>query len=366
MQRETCDRLIDALSLRGGGLAAVRGKEFYALLDELFTEEEGELASRMPLGLASAEDIAKAAGRATEDVAELLERMADKGLVISSDKGGIRRYNLPPLVPGIFEFQFMKGEVSDRTRRMARLFEDYFKATWKDQSARRGASLPFARVIPVEKEIAPGVNVYPYEQLSEYIKKTEHIAVSTCYCRHHGELLGRPCDKPKDVCLSFGPSAKFNAERGFGRLISKQEAMEILDRSEEAGLVHCSSNTSKYIDFICNCCICHCGILQTLKESRSHAFGAVSGFIVEVDGDRCVGCETCVGRCPMGALAMAGETVQRNASQCIGCGLCVSSCPSEALSLASREGGEPPPRDYKELMMRMMARTGGQRSTAPR
>ncbi|MCL0057399.1 hypothetical protein M1N50_03685 [Dehalococcoidia bacterium] len=61
----------------------------------------------------------------------------------------------------------------------------------------------FARVISVEAEIPAGVEIHPYDRVSEYVSMADYIAVSVCYCRHRGELLGRPCDKPKEVCLIF-------------------------------------------------------------------------------------------------------------------------------------------------------------------
>jgi ferredoxin len=355
MKNEVYDRLIDSLTLRGGAVFPQKTPEFRALLEELFTEEEADLAGFMPMGSVPAAKIAAAAERPVDPVTATLERMADKGLVVVTERQGVKRYTIPPLVPGVFEHQFMKGTSTERDVKLARLFEDCFEALRRAPGGRVGPSVPFARVIPVEREIRAGLDVHPYEKVSAYIDAAEHIAVSACYCRHHGELVGDPCDKPKDVCLSFGPSAKFFAERGFGRLISKEEAQGVLDVSEEAGLVHCSSNTSAYIDFICNCCLCHCGILKSVKDSQRVSMSATSGYIVEVDRDSCVGCETCVDRCPMEALAMEDGVVARDAAGCIGCGLCVSSCPTEALGMVSRSAHAAPPQDRRELMAGMMA-----------
>lgn len=349
MRQEIHERLIDSLNKRGGAIVALKCGELYELLEALFNPEEAELVSKMPAGFSPVEGIAQEAGKSLGEMAPLLEGMADKGLVLSMEKGGVKVYSSLPLLPGMFEFQFMKGEVSQRTKKLARLFEDYFEAVRKAPPSVKASSVPFARVIPVEKDIRTGIEVFPYEKASEYIHSADFISVSTCYCRHHGELLGNPCDKPKEVCLSLGPSARFIAEKGFGRLISKEEARRILDRSEEAGLVHCSSNTSKYIDFICNCCGCHCGILQSITDTRMPTLGATSSFIVEVDQENCIGCEACLARCQMEALSMKDEVVQRDGLRCIGCGLCVSVCPSEALKMITRAERHIPPRDHREL-----------------
>jgi ferredoxin len=149
--------------------------------------------------------------------------------------------------------------------------------------------------------------------------------------------------------MAFGPNAKFAEERGYGRLVSKEEALQVLDDAEKAGLVHMSSNTSKYIDFICNCCPCHCGIMKSLLEMDMPSLGAVSSFRLKIDEEACIGCGDCVERCPMGALEVEDELVRVDLRRCIGCGLCNSACPSEALSMEPREDAPTPPWDHQAL-----------------
>ena len=355
MAERVYEELTDALSLRGGTLPVLKCKEFFALLEELFTPEEAELAARMAIGPVTVERFAREIARSdTEKVESVLESLADKGIVFTIERDGFRSYTLMPIIPGIFEMQFMKGEVSEHTRKLARLFDDYFVVASgmvrKQVEAASGGSagFPFARVITVEQEMPVDVTIHPYDRVSTYIDQAEYIAVSVCYCRHHGELLGHPCDKPKDVCMTFGLQAQYVAERGFGRSISKEEAKQVLDRCEEAGLIHCSSNTSQYVNFICNCCECHCGIIRSIK-SGIIPMGAVSSFIVMVDEHECSGCGSCVDRCQMEALSLNGDAVVRDAERCIGCGLCISVCPTEALKLELRKGALVPPQDQPEL-----------------
>jgi Na+-translocating ferredoxin:NAD+ oxidoreductase subunit B len=361
MAESAYEGLTDALRLRGGTLPVLKCGEFLTLLEELFTPEEAEVATKMPVGPVTAEQLTQAAsGKDAAQVGRILEALANKGIVFSAEKDGARVYTLMPVIPGIFEMQFMKGEVNEHTRKLARLFDDYFAvatsvATKQAKSASGGkAGFPFARVIAVEQEIPAGVTVHSYDRVSEYIDEAEHISVSVCYCRHHGELLGDPCEKPNDVCMTFGRQAKYVAERGFGRPISKEEAREVLDRSEEAGLIHCSSNTSEYVSFICNCCSCHCGIIRSVK-SGIIPMGAVSSFIVTVDEDECSGCGSCVDRCQMEALTLDGDSVVRDAGRCIGCGLCISVCPSEALRMELRAGALVPPQNQRALRQSMIS-----------
>ena len=135
MTEAVYEKLADKLSSIGGALPALKCREFFDLVEELFTPEEAELAIKMPPNTVSADILAKDIDGDAKEVERLLETMIDKGLVLSRDHGEVRFYNLMVLVPGIFEMQFMKGEVNDRTRKLARLFEDYFNAVMQPSAA---------------------------------------------------------------------------------------------------------------------------------------------------------------------------------------------------------------------------------------
>jgi electron transport complex protein RnfB len=355
MRKNAYSRLMDSLNLRGGSVMPIDCKEFHDLIEELFDPEEALLFAAMPLGPAPADRIAKEAERNPDETEVLLERMADKGLIMYKHKGGEKTYATLPLVPGIFEFQFLKGESGQRDKRLAALFEAFFEVMRNlPPSDTKVPSFPFARIVPVEEEIPANTRIFPFEQVSEYINTAEYISVSTCYCRHHGDLIGHGCNKPKDVCLSLGPSAKFIIEKGFGRLVSREEAKGILQLSEDAGLVHIVSNTSKYIDFICNCCVCHCGILKSVKNLQTN-YGISSNYIVAVDQESCQGCKLCIERCPVEAFSMNDDVAERDPEKCIGCGLCVSTCPSESLEMVLRSDRRTPPSNNSELMASIVA-----------
>ena len=355
------EKVADAVNMRTG-YPCMKGPELYAILKFLYTPEEAEFATKMPLIPLSAEALAQEIGGSPDSVKRLVEGMADKALVFTDDSEAVRKYVLVPLLPGTFEVHFMRGGTDDKTRALAKLFQDYFAAVEKARKKGPRSALgkgytavPFSRVISVEEEIPAGITIHPYDKVSKYIADSDLISIGTCYCRHFGELTGNPCTKPKDNCFSFGFQAKFMLERGFNRPVTKEEARRILDEAEAAGLVHCSSNTTESIHFICNCCTCHCGIMESIKTAGAIHACAESSFIMRIDEDACIGCGDCVDRCQTAALSLQDDKVVQAVERCIGCGLCVTSCPSGALKLAPRENAPVPPATIQELSMAMIA-----------
>jgi predicted transcriptional regulator len=214
MTREVYDRLAEALNNRSMAYPSVPCEEFYALAAELFTPNQAEIASSMPIDPVSAKELA--AKMKVQDVARLarqLDEMADLGLVRVKERAGERLYELMPLVPGIIELQFMHGRADERTSHLAHLFKSYGKAVKSippPAPAPATAEKPKVRTIVVKQEIHGKTTVLPYEEVMRLIDRTEYIAAGTCVCRHQGDLLDRPCDKPKDnLCMIFGPSAHF-------------------------------------------------------------------------------------------------------------------------------------------------------------
>jgi len=343
MTREVYNKLAEALNTRSVAYLSIPCEEFYALAEELFTLEQAEIASNMPVNPVSTEELA--AKTKTSDVARLrkqLDEMADRGLVRVKEKAGKRLYELMPLVPGIIELQFMHGRTDERTQHLAQLFKSYGKAVKNmplPAPAPPATGKPKARTIVVKQEIHAKTTVLPYEEVMKLIDKTEYIAAGTCVCRHQGDLLDRPCDKPKDnLCMIFGPSAQFAQSYGFVNLISREEARQRIDEAEKAGLVHNYANSQdRYIDLLCNCCGCHCFILRAAKRSPLPSQFVIANWVINIDDDDCVGCGACIDRCWMEALKMDGDLAVRDFNRCIGCGICRYVCPSDAMKLIPRE-----------------------------
>jgi ferredoxin len=175
-------------------------------------------------------------------------------------------------------------------------------------------------------------------------------------------MIGEGCDRPEETCLTFGGAAEYYIRNGLGRAIDRQEALEILQGANKAGLVLQPSNT-KRATFICSCCGCCCGILRNLKRYPRPADLVVSAFSAAANPDVCKGCGACVKRCQMDALRLEEGVVVLDEGRCIGCGLCVTTCPTGALSLVPKPERRPLPKDAARTSIRLGRERGAFKMT---
>jgi len=354
------DDLYDRLMQRMDSfpLGAPRSENLRGILTLIFTPEEAQLALDMEERPEELSELAARLGRDAGELEAMLESMADKGTAYCRERDGKKWYSLLPLVPGIFELQFMKAEVNPEKRRIAELFDAYYFEGWGEANFSAGRT-PLTRVLPVQEEIPRKDRVLPYEQVSQYIKDSTYMALTHCFCRHEAELLGRSCGAPKDVCMCFGPFAKFLVERGFAWKASAAEMMAALDKAEKAGLVHITDNIQDKVGFICNCCGCCCGFLGTITKLGLEGTIATSRYVATSDPDLCNGCDICVQTCQLKAITLDAEEIASvDAARCIGCGICASHCPSEAMSMAERATQPEPKATFMDLGMAILSERG--------
>lgn len=334
-----------------------RTKEVIEILRILFNEEEAEFLTHFTAPYQDPEtmdQMVEKTGKPREKIQAIADRLVLRGLLFkfTSRSDGNAYYSLMPMVPGIFEFYFSSGHDSNEKRKVGELFEkNYLGGGGLEAGA---SNYPWARVMPVEKtitvnkEISAGHMILPFEKMSEFIKTSRKIAVINCACR-----TKKKCEHPLETCLVFDYYADFMVERGFGRYLSVEEALELLEKTEKAGLVHSTINTQIKPQFICNCCTCACLILRGLTELHNPRAIAKSNFLPMRDDANCKRCKICVRICPMEANAYHAphdnepERILFFEERCIGCGLCAYHCPNNAIKLVkvNNEIPEMTPRD---------------------
>ena len=250
----------------------------------------------------------KLAARLALPAAELearLEPMCDRGVVLDlvNPRDGKRSYLLAPPVVGFFEYSLMRANDSIPKKRMAEALSAY---THGDPAFAReafGKDTVIGRALAHETALADDLpDVLGWERASEVVGSARTWAVSLCFCRHKAEHLGQACDAPMDNCLSLNGGADFVVRRGFGRAIEKTEALELLARAREHGLVHVADNVKNRPTFVCSCCGCCCEQLQAISHWGLPAVNP-SGFVPRRDAARCAGCSRCARACPIGAIA---------------------------------------------------------------
>ena len=332
---------------------APKGDAIDEILRILFTPEEAAIAVKMNFKPKSPVSLAQAAGVAENETEGRLESMANKGVIFSKNKDGKKLYGLVPLIPGVFEFPFMKGGGSPMHDRLARLWEAYHHESLGASFA--GNPTPMMRVVAVEKSVTPQDQIHHYEEVKHLIENSNYVALTKCACR----VSVAKCDKPKEVCLIFDGVGEFLVERGFARKISKEEGINVLDQAEAAGLVHTSNNSADKASVICNCCPCCCTILRGRTQlNHPHAFEP-SRFAALVNSDDCVACGVCADeRCPMQAIEVGEDVAFVHEEKCIGCGLCVSTCATGAMGLIERKQIPPVPATTQDMAVKVLQEKG--------
>jgi len=341
------------------------------ILEILYTPEEAALAARMPVRPISLERLAARTGEPAESLRPRLEAMADKGLVMDlvHPGTGATKWFLSPPVVGFFEFSLMRARDSIPKKRMAEALHAY---THGDEAFARevfGGDTVIGRALVHEPSLAedPLPEVLDWQRASEVVASAGSWAVSLCYCRHKAEHLGAACSAPMDNCLSINGGADFIVRRGFGRAVERTEALEILARSREQGLVQIADNVQDRPAFVCNCCGCCC---EQLQGANRWGLAAVnpSGFVPRRDAASCSGCSRCARACPVAAIEMVPErhaARQKNGlapsidgGRCIGCGVCATACHKGSLRMAPGGSPRPVPEDAVERVVRMAMERG--------
>ncbi|MDI6796926.1 MAG: 4Fe-4S binding protein [Desulfatibacillaceae bacterium] len=346
--RELQERL-DKYSI---GFPATQSGIEIELLKELFSQEDARMFLALSPMLETAQSVAQRLSKPLDAVAEQLERMAQAGLLFRRKKGDEVKYGAIPFIHGLFEFQ-----VKRLSSKLAQMVESYGRQGL-DAAVSKSAKY-FLRVVPVEKSVDTRQTVASFDDACTILKNQKLIVVTDCICRKQKKLVESGCGKPLEACFMFGSMAQYYLDHEMGRRVEADEAIGIMVEAQKAGLVT-QPATAQNPAGMCNCCGDCCGVLRSLNALPNPAQMVFSNHVALVNADDCTGCETCMERCQMSAIAIEDDAARVNPARCIGCGLCVTTCPTDAISLVKKPESElaiPPQTGLDQMML--MAKNRG-------
>jgi len=344
--RPAYSRLTDRLNLFPQG--APPSSLLHGILHLLFTEQEADLVALLPIKPFTARTAARI-WKKTETASRcILETLADRGLLLDTEQDGDSLFTLPPPMAGFFEFSLMRVRQDIDQKALSELFyqylnveEEFVRALFTTGQTQLG------RVFVNETAVPPdlSLSVLDYERASEVIRTASHRAVGVCYCRHKMEHLGRSCDAPMEICLTFNSAAESLIKHGIARSIDVPEGLDLLQQAYARNLVQFGENVRREVSFICNCCGCCCEAMLAAKRFGLMHPVHTTNYIPVPDGRVCNGCGKCVDVCPVDAMSLVSANnpqkmrqrkARLNEEICLGCGVCVRNCPEGGVRLAER------------------------------
>ncbi len=275
------------------------------------------------------EEIAAETGFAVERTQALLDGLFKKGLIYKSKKPDATRYykfrkyiqfhDGTVLTPGISQEYLNLWKEFERTE-----MRDLLEAS-KTIERRQGM-----RVVPVNVTVEAQKKVIAPDDVAKMIEDADKIAVTNCSCR----VIHGIHDVPLEVCMQMDKAATYALDRGTGRELTKQEAIEMLKMCEDEGLIHCVDNMRGLGYLICNCDKEGCANWGS-DLAYAKTFTAPSRFKAVVATENCTICEACLDRCFFGAITMTGDddTAVVDPVKCMGCGVCIPVCEGGAIAM---------------------------------
>lgn len=190
--------------------------------------------------------------------------------------------------------------------------------------------------IPSKKSLEISHIVSPPEKTQRILEGASIIANVECDCRKKST---NPCDAPLYVCLIIDPQiAKDSINEGTGKEVTVSDAMNILNKTTEIGLVHMLLHfRGGAYHAICSCCSCCCHDLVALLKYNHKNIVEKSNYIAAYNEEECIDCQNCIDFCHFKAWRQnENKGVHLDEKKCYGCGVCVVHCPTTAIKLEKR------------------------------
>ena len=312
----------------------------YKILGILFSEKEAALVARLPIKPFTIKTASRVWKMDEVAAHKILDELASRAILLDIDNGGTQEYILPPPMAGFFEFSMMRTRGDIDQKLLGELYyqylnveEDFVKQLFFSTETKLGRVFVQEAVLTNDNE----VQILDFQRASHIIKTASHIGISTCYCRHKMQHVGKACDAPMDICMTFNGTASSLIKHKYARQVEVSEGIELLHQAYENNLVQCGENVREGVSFICNCCGCCCEAMVAARKFGMLHPVQTTAFIPKINKESCSNCGRCVEACPIGAIEKTDTGVIINEDICLGCGVCVRSCFKKSMHLESRK-----------------------------
>ena len=305
--------------LKAGGFPEVPGVDIPYLKKTFYKEDFVHVFLAMEDKLQTCDSVAERLGWDVEKVRDLLEEMSKKGLAFTTTRYADRFY-----MPMAWLLGWGDWTAYYEDKELADLEGEYKFGYTMAQAEGRGkfvGNVTGFRTVPIYDTIPDKTTVADYDNIRAIMRNADSISVAKCYCECHRQVRGdKPIYEPIERCFLF--------DTGYGRKVSADEAIEILEKCKDAGLVQNVTDIRNPV-FLCNCAD-HCGANITRRFDGSPR---ASNYRAKYDASACIGCGACEEKCWLGAIEMEDGAIQFNREKCIGCGVCTTKCEFDAIHL---------------------------------
>jgi NAD-dependent dihydropyrimidine dehydrogenase PreA subunit len=193
--------------------------------------------------------------------------------------------------------------------------------------------LPHGIVVPT----ASAVNLVRFIESLRDEENAPKLAVGPCVCQKALDRWQEP--SCKDIVVLYGAEIYLHLNLGY-RIINADEAVAILERCRDAGLVHSLDfcmQSGQWHFVICNCDRDICVLVRVFQITGKMIYAGP--LIVKQDKEHCLGpeaCGHCVNICMFGANSIRDQAIHVDGRKCHGCGQCVRICRGKARELVRR------------------------------
>ncbi|NHZ86207.1 MAG: 4Fe-4S dicluster domain-containing protein [Planctomycetia bacterium] len=319
------------------------------ILKILFSSQEAELVSLIPIKPFTAQKASKIWKMDLVSTKNILDKLAQRALLVDIKRNGKTTYALPPPMAGFFEFSMMRVRNDIDQKVLSELFyqyitkeDDFIRSLFTEGNTQLGRTFIHEPVLTEDNAL----HVLDYERATQVIETASHMGISMCYCRHKKEHLNMACDAPMNICMTFNTTAASLIRHGHARKVDKVEGLDLLQEAYDNNLVQFGENVQKRVNFICNCCGCCCEAMIAAQRFAIMNPVHTTNFLPLVEDSKCNGCGKCVNVCPVEAMTLISannpnkikmKKARLNEEICLGCGLCVKACDKDTITLKPRE-----------------------------